>query len=307
MCIASTIRNSALERRIESTTSRTAEMTCLCRASSALEKNSHYKSDDYIAPLLLPGILKPFLHISLTRRLFIRMVTTKGIYEYVIARTKYIDAVFRQVLAEQFDQILIFGAGFDTRALRFQDIMGNTRVFELDVSITQQAKIRQYQKRHLAVPMNLKFIAIDFDKESLSMKLDEAGFRKQQRSLFVLEGLLMYLQPESVNATFQTIQDYAGRGSWVVFDYIYASVLRNEGLYYGESGITQTASSVGEQWHFGIEKGQIEQFLATYKLKLIDHKDAQELEKAYFSDSNGKVMGRVNGTHCLVTAEKSLP
>jgi len=293
-----------LKRRIESTTSRTAEMICLSRACSALETDHHYKSDDHIALLLLPGALKPLLHIPLARRLFTKVAAPKGIYEYVIARTKYIDAVFRQALAEQFDQILIFGAGFDTRALRFQDAMGNTGVFELDAPVTQQAKIGQYQRRHLAVPQSLRFIAIDFDKESLSMKLDEAGFYRQQRSLFILEGLVMYLQPESVDATFQTIRDYAGKRSWIVFDYIYASVLRNEGVYYGETGIVQTVSGAGEQWHFGIEKGQIEQFLAQYAMQLVDHKDARDLEQAYFSGPNGKTVGRVNGTHCLVTAER---
>ena len=209
----------------------------MSRACSALETDHHYKSDDHIAPLLLPSGLKPFLHISLARMLFTKMAAPKGIYEYVIARTKYIDAVFKQALEEQFDQVLIFGAGFDTRALRFQDAMGKTRVFELDIPVTQQAKIGQYQKRHLAVPPSLTFIAIDFDKESLSVKLDEAGFSKHRRSLFILEGLVMYLQPKSVDATFEIIRDYAGKGSRVVFDYIYASVLRKEGLYYGETGI----------------------------------------------------------------------
>jgi methyltransferase (TIGR00027 family) len=279
-------------------------MTCLSRACSALETNHYYKSNDYIAPLLLPSGLRPFLHISLARRLFTKVAAPKGIYEYVIARTKYIDAVFRQALAAKFDQILIFGAGFDTRALRFQDAIENTRVFELDVSVTQQAKIGQYQKRHLAVPPSLTFISIDFDKESLSMKLDEAGFCKQRRGLFILEGLVMYLQPKSVDETFHVIRDYAGEGSRVVFDYIYASVLRKEGIYYGETGIVQTVSDAGEQWHFGIEKGQIEEFLARYAMQLIDHKDAKDLEQAYFSDSKGKLIGRVNGTHCLVTAEK---
>jgi len=73
--------------------------------------------------------------------------------------------------------------------------MGNAKVFELDVSVTQQAKIGQYQQRHLAVPPNLIFISIDIDKESLSMKLEEAKFCKERRSLFILEGLVMYLQP----------------------------------------------------------------------------------------------------------------
>jgi methyltransferase (TIGR00027 family) len=293
-----------LKRRIETTTSRTAEMTCLSRACSALETDSHYKSDDYIAPLLLPSYIKPLLHISLARKLFSRIVAPKGIYEYVIARTKYIDAIFKQALADQFDQILIFGAGFDTRALRFQAKIQNTQIFELDVPITQQAKIRQYHKRQLVVPPNLTFISIDFDREPLPMRLDEAGFRKQQRTLFVLEGLLMYLQSESVHVTLQTIQEYAGKCSWVVFDYVYASVLRNEGSYYGESEIVKMVSSADENWHFGIEKGKIEQFLSAYGLKLTNQKNEKELEKAYFTDKDGKVVGRVNSTHCLVTAEK---
>jgi methyltransferase (TIGR00027 family) len=279
-------------------------MTCLSRACSAFETDPNYKSDDHIAPLLLPSGLRPFLYFSLARRLFTRVAAPNGIYEYVIARTKYIDAVFRQALVEQFDQVLIFGAGFDTRALRFHDSLGNTRVFELDVPVTQQAKIGQYQKRHLAIPPSLTFIAIDFEQESLPVKLDEAGLYMHRRSLFILEGVVMYLQPESVDATFQAIRDYAGKGSWVVFDYIYASVLRKEGIYYGETEISQMVSGAGEQWHFGIEKGQIEQFLARYAMQLIDHKDAKDLENTYFTRSNGKVIGRVNGTHCLATAER---
>lgn len=293
-----------MKRRIEKTTSRTAEMTCLSRACSALERNPHYQSEDFIAPLLIPSALKPFLHISLARKYFSRVAAPRGIYEYVIARTKYIDAVFKQALTEEFSQIVILGAGFDTRALRFQEILEKTRVFELDVKATQHAKISQYQKRHLALPTNLTFIAIDFDHEPISMKLDEVNFCRQCRSLFILEGLVMYLHPQSVDKTFKTIINYAGKGSWVVFDYIYTSVLRKEGIYFGEEGIEQTVSRAGEQWHFGIEIGLIEQFLAKYELRLVDHKNAQDLERVFFSDASGRLVGRVNGTHCLVTAEK---
>jgi methyltransferase (TIGR00027 family) len=177
---------------------------------------------------------------------FRRIFAPAGIYEYVIARTKYIDAVFKQALAEPFDQVLLFGAGFDTRALRFQAEAQQTRIFELDAPLTQQAKLRQYQKRGLDIPSNVVFIAIDFDRESLPDKLDAAGFHKGRKCLFVLEGLLMYLEPESVRATFQTIQAYAGIGSWVVFDYVQASVLRHENTLYGEAGVTQTVSKAGE-------------------------------------------------------------
>lgn len=291
-------------KRIETTTSRTAEWTCLSRAVSSLEENDCYRCDDNIALILLPPRIKMIFANPFVRKYIYRRIPAEGMYEYVIARTKYLDSVFKQALAEHFDQVLIFGAGFDTRALRFQEISGKTKIFELDAPVTQEAKIGQYRDRGLSVPQNLTFIPIDFDKESLSARLDEAGFKRRKRSLFFLEGLLMYLQPESVDETFRIIQDFAGMGSQVVFDHVYASVLRHEGRYAGEKKIIKQVSDAGESWQFGIEQGEIEGFLSKYDLRLCEQMDAQRLEQAYFTDSTGRLVGHVNGTHCLVRAEK---
>jgi methyltransferase (TIGR00027 family) len=291
-------------KRIEAKTSRTAEWTCMCRAISALEKNPFYKSDDRLATALLPYFLMLLIRIPFAGRLMLRIFAAKGIYEYVIARTKYIDAAFKQALSEQFNQILLFGAGFDTRALRFQQEARQTRIFELDAPSTQQAKIRQYGKRHLSIPANLVFIAIDFDRELLADRLDAAGFDRDRRSLFILEGLLMYLERESVHQTFQTIEQYAGAGSRVVFDYLQASVLRHEDALYGQSRIVQSVRKAGEEWRFGIEPAAIERFVTAYGFEVSDHRCAQELEALYFQDTDGRRVARVNGTQCLVSASK---
>jgi len=302
-----------VKRRIESTTSRTAEWICMSRAISSLEENPCYKSDDHLALVLLPASIKFLISIPAIRRFFIKKMPAKGIYEYIIARTKYFDAVFKEALTEGFDQILLFGAGFDTRALRFASLAGRVKVFELDVPHTQNAKISQYRSRKLAVPPNLIFIPIDFDKESLPDKLESAGFEKNRRSLFVLEGLLMYLQQESVDETFRVIRSFAGKGSEVVFDYVYASVLRGEGLYEDEKAMAEKVAKAGEKWSFGIEKGTIESFLGQYDLKLLDEKDASGLEEMYFAPcrttggrngSSTGAAGLVHGTHCLVRARR---
>jgi len=291
------------KRRIETRTSCTAEMTCLSRAASYLESEPHYHSQDHLSVRLLPGFFNAIFHIPPVRRFFVHRLAPNGIYEYVIARTKYIDAAFERALEEGFEQILIFGAGFDTRALRFQSRSAATRVFELDAPTTQQAKIGQYRRRSLSVPSNLVFIAIDFDKEALPEKLDAAGFLKGCKSLFILEGVLMYLAPESVRATLGTIQAYAGDGSLLVFDYVRASVLRGEGGLYGEAEITQTVSKAGERWRFGLDPDEAASFVANYGFPICDHKDAQALEAAYFQDAEGRQVGQINATHCILTAE----
>lgn len=292
------------DKRIETTTSRTAEWTCLSRAISALENNDCYRSGDTIALRLLPNRIHILIRLPWVRQIFKRFIPARGMYEYVIARTKYMDMVFKEALTSGFDQILIFGAGFDTRALRFQELGSKTRKFELDSAVTQGAKIAQYKKRGLSIPPNLTFIAVDFDTESLSVKLEGAGFGRHKRSLFVLEGLLMYLQPQSVDETFRTIQDFSGPGSQVVFDHVYSSVIRHEELYNDEKKIVEQVSKAGERWYFGIEKGSIDQFLTPYNLRLCEQLDSKLLEQKYFKDRTGKIVGFVNGTHCLVRAEK---
>jgi methyltransferase (TIGR00027 family) len=279
-------------------------MTCLSRAISSLETDLYLKTDDSIAFLLIPPLLKPLLRAKLIRRLFTSRIAPDGIYAYVIARTKYIDAAFEKALLQQFDQILIFGAGFDTRALRFGDRLGTARVWELDAAPTQQAKLQRYKELNLTVPENVQWIAIDFDHESLPAKLHNSGFESAKRSLFVLEGLIMYLQAESVDAAFGTISEFSGAGSRVVFDYVVAAVLRNEGRRLGQSRIARTVSKAGEQWQFGLDVETIEPFLDKYGFALVDHRDSQALEKTYFSDAEGKILKRVNATHCLVTAER---
>ena len=131
-----------MERRIETKTSKTAQWTCVSRAASSLESDKFYQSNDTLALQLLPNLLQTLLRIPYFRKLYRTVFSPRGIYEYVIARTKYIDTVFEKALADNFEQIIIFGAGFDTRSFRFQDQSKRTTIFELDVSRTQEVKTK---------------------------------------------------------------------------------------------------------------------------------------------------------------------
>jgi len=121
-------------RRIETKTSRTAQYTCICRAASFRERRECYKGSDDIAYNLGPGIIKLILRSSLLCQLCGKYLAPRGIYEYVIARTKYIDSEFCDALKKRFDQIVIFGAGFDSRAERFDHLNKSTKIFEPEVS-----------------------------------------------------------------------------------------------------------------------------------------------------------------------------
>ena len=147
---------------------------------------------------------------------------------------------------------------------------------------------------------------IDFNKEKLEDKIRQAGFIAGKRSLFLLEGVTMYLSKDAIEGTFRFIADVSGFESMLVFDFIFGGVLRKENKYYGEKGMYKRVAKVGEGWSFALEEGAVEGFLGKYGFVLKDYRGSSDLEDAYFRDSKGQVVGRVNGTHAIITAIKKV-
>jgi len=255
-----------------------------------------------MAEIFLPLFAKGILNVPFLRRFFMKRIAPSGIYEYVLARTKLLDDIFIDALENNFSQIVLLGAGMDTRALRFKSRNKGTKIFELDIQTTQQPKMEILNRKGVALPGELVFVPIDFNSQSLSEVLLAAGYQGNQRSLFLWEGVTMYLTSDAVDSTLAFIRDSGAEGSMVVFDYIYASVLRRENRFYGEKEIFETVSRAGEGWTFGIEEGEIQGFLSERGLRVTSHRTPADLEKAYLTADDGAFLGRINGTHCIVTA-----
>ncbi len=293
-----------MKKRMETETSRTAEWTCICRAASSLERNPCYRSDDTVALQILPSPIRTLIQIPFYRMLHCHVGAPKGIYEYIIARTRYMDAAYREAISHGFARIATLGAGYDSRAIRFPVGEGPTRIYELDSGNTQKNKFAWYSRGHIPLPSDVAFVAMDLEAESLRGKLESIGFPKGERCLFIMEGVLMYLRPEAVDDLFRTLAEYMGRHSLIAFDYVYADVLRHEKKHWGEAAVVSAVTRVREPWQFGIEEHEIAHFLATYGLHLVHHMHAKDMEETYFQDDRGRIIGRVNGAHCLATAEK---
>jgi len=60
----------------------------------------------------------------------------------------------------------------------------------------------------------------------------------------------------------------------------------------------------GEAWSFALEEGEIESFLRKYDFNPKNHSNASELEESYFKNQEGEIVGKINGTHSIVTGIK---
>jgi len=198
---------------------------------------------------------------------------------------------------------VLLGAGMDTRALRLEDRNRGTTIFELDIDATQRYKREVYKRKKTALPDTLVFVPIDFNKQRIADVLSQAGYQEGRQTLFLWEGVTMYLEPEAVDGTLAFIRSSAAEGSIVAFDYVRASVLRYENTLYGERDVRGTVARAEEGWMFGIEDGTIEGFLTERGLKLLSHYTPSDLEAAYLTAEDGTRLGRINETHCVAIAE----
>ncbi|MFW5398972.1 SAM-dependent methyltransferase [Yersinia sp. 1252 StPb PI] len=307
-----------MSKRTKSGTSATAELTCLLRAKSYGDKRPYFKSDDYVAVILSQTFHSFFSMMQKTFLLgddSLHIATPAGIYPYIVARTLYIDDLFKKT-AGRFSKIFILGAGFDSRAIRFYHALQHSRVYEIDHPAMQQSKIEKLRECDITPPTNLTFLPLDFNLQSLADMLADIPLQAGEKCLFLLEGLLMYLEPEQVKTLFSAISDYCNEGSQIICDFVYAHLLTElsvltdeEGLpqhnpEYGAKESVERVRSIGEEWTFGITTRGIDTLLEQYGFILLDKADAHELETRFFTDKQGKCLEEINTSSCLVYAQR---
>jgi methyltransferase (TIGR00027 family) len=143
----------------------------------------------------------------------------ESIADLMIARTLYFDSIIdRQT--PQVEQFVIMGAGYDTRAYGNLQREGLT-FFEVDQPSVQQHKQEALESAGIDCDQ-VKFVSVDFAKENIFEKLLDCGFDSTKKTLFLWEGVTLYLSEADVRNTLQQIRDNAASGSVIVAD-IYAN------------------------------------------------------------------------------------
>ena len=213
----------------------------------------------------------------------------------MIARTVHFDHYFSDALQKQFPQIVLLGAGYDTRAYRFANLNQNTRIFELDAAPTQTRKISCLQKASVAIPPQVKFVPIDFNREALGTTLEKAGYSPLTKTLFIWEGVTYYLDQSSVESTLAFFRDHVEQESVLGFDFITSTTGEKESGY-GVKEFTQTMQThhANEALTFSMADEEIETFLMEQGLKVVACLNNQEIEQRYLLDENKVLIGPMN-------------
>ena len=209
-----------------------------------------------------------------------------GIGNYIVARTLVFDDFVRKAIDEDLEQLVILGAGYDSRAYRI-DGLKMTRVFEVDHPSTQEVKKEKLEKVFGSLQDHVIYISADLEGDDFGQKLIDGGYDSSKRTLFLMEGVLSYLSHEAVDNIFSFIAKNSCKRSSIVFSIppLQSTIDGSCNTKVGKNTLT-LVSLLGEPMKSGIREGGIEPFLSRRGFRLVSCVTFEDIKKAYFHAPN---------------------
>lgn len=269
--------------------SRMAEGIALQRfAESMLPEDVRIFSDPYAVHFLDPAMLAwAKTHPAEAEAMAEEMEEAMpGWSNTIRARVRFFDEIIENMPGEGFSQLVILGAGYDTRAYRIGTLKDRVRIFEIDRAETQARKTAILEQVLGSRMDHVSFIPIDMGHEHCWKALEGAGWSPDQKTLFLLEGLVMYLPRPAVIDLFSGIARNAGAGSAVLFDFIPQSMVDGSSEAEGGQKIRAYTIMAGEPLQSGFAQDEIVPFLARHGFTGIQIIPSRDFGRMYYSGKN---------------------
>jgi len=194
--------------------------------------------------------------------------------DLVKIRTKYFDDTLEKQILSKFRQVVILGAGLDTRAVRKQS--AGVTYFEIDDAATLKLKQTCYEQQ--GIDANVKFIPGNYVTDGMIDLLRKNDFDFDLPTYFIWEGNTMYLPLDSVKDILMQLIRYVARFR-LSFDYMAEAVISKTT---GDPGITrlvESFASMGAPWLSGIR--DIQSLAREMRLNLLENFKTSELYQTY--------------------------
>jgi methyltransferase (TIGR00027 family) len=266
----------------------TAEGTVALRYAEWLAPEGKRMCNDPLAKDFVPAKFRLLGRNRLVAKITLSLVErlVPGMIAYIVGRTRYIDEYVAQRIDDGIAQLVVMGAGYDSRAYRFDKLKGRVKVFEVDFPATQRVKKAKVKRIFGSLPDHVVYVPVDFDEITLGDGLFAGGFDKTAKTLFIWEGVTPYITPQAMDETLAFVANNSGPGSSIVFDYIYSSAL--DGTFQRRQVhtirrawelIAQPVTS--ERFCYGIPDGTIEEFLTRRGFRDVVDTSGEHFESAH--------------------------
>ncbi|MFF1283307.1 class I SAM-dependent methyltransferase [Streptomyces sp. NPDC058299] len=192
-----------------------------------------------------------------------------GLLPFIAIRTKYLDDSIEAILRDSgIRQVVLIAAGMDTRAFRLAWPPGVT-VYEVDHEALVTEKRRRLAELGARPTTERREVAADLAGQWLPALYD-AGFDRDQPTLWVAEGLMFFLTQEQASELLAVLGSASAAGSWLAVDFVSKALLRSP----FSRGFLEGLREDGTPWLFGTDEP--EEFLAGTGWKVRELKEPGE-------------------------------
>ncbi len=171
---------------------------------------------------------------------------------WMALRTRYIDDCVIRAIDRGTRQVVILGAGLDTRAARLA--REGVRFFEVDQPASQADKLARLSKFDGYPLEAATFVSCDFETDDFVERLEGAGLDRRAPACFVWEGVVYYLLEEAARSTLRRLAKDFDAGSLLVLDYLNSKMAKSSPRLRDEDrAMKGIIEELGEPMQFGID------------------------------------------------------
>jgi methyltransferase (TIGR00027 family) len=229
-------------------------------------------------------------------------ITIPGIKLHYILRKRYLEEIARDAILGGFRQVVVIGAGFDTLALRLHERFPETEFFEIDHPATQRVK-RRVVENHNSPGRNLRFISLDLAHGNLEASLvNSPVYRSDAETLFIAEGLLMYLTTAEIDLILEFIRCHSGVKSKFAFTFMETQSDGRIGFRKSSRAVDLWLRLRGESFKWGSARLSIKYFLADRGYVERELITSEMLRDKYLASAELRGLSLADG-ECICVAE----
>jgi methyltransferase (TIGR00027 family) len=225
-------------------------------------------------PLYFDPVVELFLNVEsrdAAERVSSRFPAVK---DMVKTRTRYFDDMLDSQIAAGIGQVVILGAGLDTRAVRKQS--AGVRYFEIDDPATMELKRQCYSDARINADVRL--IPGNYVTDGLIDLLRSNGFEFDVPTYLIWEGNVMYMPLANDKETMRQLKRYVKRFR-LSFDYLSESVITKTT---GDASLTvlvESFEAMDAPWVSGID--DIHSLADELDLPVVENTTTGELYRKY--------------------------
>jgi len=216
-----------------------------------------------------------------------------GAYYTANAFTKHIDGIVNNAGTNGLEQVVILGAGLDSRGYRFRDSLPKVTFFEVDLP----AAIARKKELVIAVvgklPATVVYVPVDYRSGNIDGALLRAGYDRRRAALFICEQVTRYIDAAAVDGIMKFIAANTAKGSQLVFDYIPEDIVNGDFTVYPYARLQSIrVAAYGYPWKFGIAPEKAAEFATDRGFSVLSDLGAKDLVQRYLVRSDGSIDGQ---------------